>query len=110
MREEGAVVDELRVRDVLPVDEEAVRHERVPVVEVGELQSDAVAVLETCVEEQGGIELEVQQVTTQVLHVLFYYNVDSLSCGTKTIKCHNWMSLTETNQQSVFGKGFSFFL
>lgn len=70
--------------DFISVNEEAVRYQRVPVVEVAELQSDAVAVLETCVEEQGGIELELEQVTTQMLHVLFNYNVDYFSWGTKT--------------------------
>lgn len=72
---------------MISINEEAVRHQWVPVVEVAELQSDAVAVLETLIEKQGGIELQLKQVTTQMLHVLFYYDVDYLPWKTK--KCHH---------------------
>ncbi len=79
VHEERGVVKKLGVRDFISVDVEAVRHQRVPVVEVAELQSDAVAVLETRIEEQGRVELQLQQVTAQLLHVLFYYNAYCLS-------------------------------
>lgn len=78
MHEERCVVKKLRVGDVISVDEKAVGHQRVPVVEVAELHGDTVAVLETLIEEQGGIELQLQQVTAQLLHVLFNDNVDDL--------------------------------
>lgn len=53
-------------------------------VEVAELQGDSIAVLETCIEEQLWVKLQVQHVATQVLHILFYYNVDDLTCGRNT--------------------------
>lgn len=62
MRQDGGVVQKLGVRDFFSVDEEAVRHEWVPVVEVGELQGDAVSVLEAHSEEQGGVVLQLQVV------------------------------------------------
>lgn len=68
--EDGGVVQELLVRQLVSIDDEAVRHQRVPVVEVGELQGDTVPVLEVGIKEQGGIELQVQQVAAEVLHVL----------------------------------------
>ncbi len=79
VRENGGVEKKLRVLDFFPINEKAVRHQWVPVVEYAELQSDAVAVLVTCIEEHFGIELKLQQVTTQLLHILFYYNADCLS-------------------------------
>lgn len=85
MHEEGGVVHKLGVRDVISINEEAVRHQWVPVVEVAELQSDAVAVLETLIEKQRGVELQLKQVTTQMLHVLFYYDVDYLPWKTKKV-------------------------
>ena len=78
MREDRGVVKKLGVRDFIPIDDEAVRHHWVPVVELAELQGDAVAVLERHIEEQGGIELQLQQVTAQMLHILFYYYLDDL--------------------------------
>lgn len=61
---------------MVSVDEEAVGHQRVPVVEVAELQSDAVAVLETLAKEQRRIELQLKQVAAQMLHVIFDDDVD----------------------------------
>lgn len=71
--EDGRVVDELLVRQLVSVNDEAVRHQRVPVVEVAELQSDAVPVLEVGIEEQGRIELQLQQVAAEVLYVLLHH-------------------------------------
>ena len=84
VHEHGGVIQELGVGDFLSVDEEAVGHQRVPVVEMAELHGDAVIVLKTHIEEQGGIELEIQQVTAQVLHVLFYDDLDDLAWVEKT--------------------------
>lgn len=68
--EDGGVVEKLLVRQLVSVDDKGVGHQRVPVVEVAELQSDAVPVLEVGIEEQGGIELQLQHVAAEVLHVL----------------------------------------
>lgn len=95
VHEEGRVVNELGVQDFMSIDEKAVRHQWVPVVEVAELQSDAVAVLETLFEEQRGIKLQLQQITAQMLHILFDYDVDYLPCRTK--KCHPLTSHMEVN-------------
>lgn len=83
MKEYRGVVNKLGVRDLVPADREAVGHQRVPVVELAELQGDAVAVLELRPEEQRGIELQLQQVTAQLLHVLLHYDVDGLSWKAK---------------------------
>lgn len=85
MQEDGRVVHELRVRDFFPVNEEAVGHQWVPVVQVAELQSDAVAVLETLTEEQGGVELQFKQVATQMLHVLLDYDVNNFAWKMESI-------------------------
>lgn len=74
MRQDRSVEEELRIRQLVSVDVEGVGHQRVPVVELAEFQRDAVPVLEVGVEEHGGIELELQQVAAQVLHVLLYHN------------------------------------
>lgn len=79
VREDGGVVEELLVRQLVSVDDEAVGHERVPVVEVAELQSDAVPVLEVGIEEQGGVELQLQHVAAEVLHVLLDHYFDGLT-------------------------------
>lgn len=67
------VEDELFIGQFISVDEEAVGHHGVPVVELAELQSDPVAVLEVGVEKQAGIELQLQPVAAEVLHVLLYH-------------------------------------
>lgn len=76
MQEDGGVVHKLGEGDLVSVDEEAVGHQRVPVVELAELQSDAVAVLETLAKEQRRIELQLKQVAAQMLHVVFDDDVD----------------------------------
>lgn len=73
VRENRSVEEELRVRQFISVNKEAVRHQRVPVVELAELQRDTVPILEVGVKQQGGIKLELQQVSTEVLHVLLYH-------------------------------------
>lgn len=61
---------------MVSVDEEAVGHQWVPVVQVAELQSDAVAVLETLAKEQRRIKLQLKQIAAQMLHVILDYDVD----------------------------------
>lgn len=73
MCEHRRVEEELWVGELVPVDEEAVRHQGVPVVQVAELQSDAVPVLERGVKQEGRVKLQMQQVSTEVLHVLLYH-------------------------------------
>lgn len=77
--ENGGVVEELLVRVLVAINHKAVRHQRVPVVELAELQSDAVPVLEVGIKEQGGVELQAQQVSAEVLHVLLYHYLDGLT-------------------------------
>lgn len=79
VHENGGVVDELLVRELVAVNHKAVGHQRVPVVELAELQSDAVPVLEVGIKEQGGVELQAQQVSAQVLHILLYHYLDGLT-------------------------------
>lgn len=63
MDEEGIVVEKLGVWDVVSINEEAVGHQGVPVVKVDKLHSDAIAVVELLFEEQGGIKLQLEQIT-----------------------------------------------
>lgn len=74
VRQNRRVEEELFVWQLVPIYYEAVGHQRVPVVELAELQSDTVAVLEVRAEQQGGIELELKQVSAKVLHVIFYHD------------------------------------
>lgn len=55
--EDRGVEEELCVGKVIPVNEEAVRHQGVPVVKVAELKGDTVPVLERGVEQESGIKL-----------------------------------------------------
>lgn len=71
------------VWDVVSIDEEAVRHQGVPVVKVDKLHSDAIAVLELLFEEQGGIKLQLEQITAELLHVFFNYDLNCFSWKTK---------------------------
>lgn len=64
MCEDGTIVEKLGVWDVISINEEAVGHQGVPVVKLDKLLSDAVTVLELLFEEQGGIELQFEQITT----------------------------------------------
>lgn len=86
MHDDGGVVDELGVGDIVSINEEAVRHQWVPVVKVAELQSDAVTVLDALIEKQRGIERQLEEIATQMLHILFDYDVDYLPCETKIVK------------------------
>lgn len=83
MHDDGGVVQELGVGDIVSINEEAVRHQWVPVVKVAELQSDAVTVLDTLIEKQRGIERQLEEIAAQMLHILFDYDVDYLPCETK---------------------------
>jgi len=78
--ENRRVEKELCVCELVSVYMEAVRHQRVPVVELAELQRDAVAILEVTVEQQRGVKLQLQKVATEVLHVLLYHDSDCLTC------------------------------
>lgn len=80
---EGIVVEKLGVWDVFFIDKEAVRHQGVPVVKVDKLHSNAIAVLELLFEEQGGIKLQLEQITAQLLHIFFNYDLNCFSWKTK---------------------------
>lgn len=79
VRNQWSVVEELLVRHLIAIDEECVRHQRVPVVELTELQSDAVPVLELAAKQQHGVELQLEKVSTELLHVLLYHYLYGLS-------------------------------
>lgn len=51
MQKQRGVEGETRVRNVIPIHMEAVRHQRVPVVQVAELEGDTIAVLEALAED-----------------------------------------------------------
>lgn len=53
-----SVEEELCVRHFISVNKEAVRHQGVPVIELAELKSDTVPILELGVEQQGRIKLQ----------------------------------------------------
>lgn len=89
VQKQRGVEGETRVRNVIPIHMEAVRHQRVPVVQVAELEGDTIAVLEALAEEQRGIKLEFEQVAAQVLHVLFRDNLDDLTCRGQENKTHS---------------------
>ncbi len=79
MCENRSVEEELRVEQFISVYEEAVGHQGVPVVELAELQRDTVTVLELGVKQQGGIKLQLQLVSTEVLHILLYHYLYGLT-------------------------------
>ena len=72
--ENRSVEEELCVRQFISVNKEAVGHQWVPVVELAEFQSDTVPILEVWVKQQGGIKFQLQQVSTEVLHVLLNHD------------------------------------
>lgn len=74
------VEDKLLVVVLGPFDVERVGHQRVPVVQAVELRRDAVLVLEALVEEELGVELELEVVATEMLHVVLDHNLDGLTC------------------------------
>lgn len=53
-----------------------------PVVQGVELGCDAVLVLEALVEQQLWVKLELEVIAAEVLHVVFYHNLDGLSYRT----------------------------
>lgn len=71
VHEHGGVVEELLVAVLLPLDDEGVGHQPVPVIELVELHRDAIPVLELGPKQQLGVELEAQVVPTEVLDVVF---------------------------------------
>lgn len=76
----GGVEQELLIAVVLGAHREGVGHERVPVVEMVELQGNAILVLELGAEQQLWVELELQEVAAQLLHVLLDDDLDGLPC------------------------------
>lgn len=74
----GGVVEELLVAVLLSLDDEGVGHQRVPVVELVELHRNAIPVLELLLEQQLRVELEVQEVPTEVLDVVLNDDLDGL--------------------------------
>jgi len=77
--DDGGVEDKLLVAVVAPLDAEAVGHQRVPVVQRVELRRDAVLVLEALIEQQLRVELQLEVVTAQVLHVVLDHDLDGLA-------------------------------
>lgn len=77
--EDRGVENELRVVNVLSIDLEAVRHERVPVVKLTELHRNPVLVLKLWGEQQRGIKVELQPVTAQMLHIVLDHNTNGLT-------------------------------
>lgn len=81
------VKDELLVAVLLLLDVETVGHQRVPVVQGVELGCDAVLVLETLLEQQLWVKLELEMVAAQVLDIVFDYNLDGLSWKKNAFRC-----------------------
>lgn len=73
------VEDELFVAVLLLLDVKTVGHQWVPVVQGVEFRCDAVLVLETLLEQQLRVKLEIEVIAAQVLHVVFDHNFDGLS-------------------------------
>lgn len=73
------VKDKLFVAVLLLLDVKTVRHQRVPVVQGVEFGCDAVLVLETLLEQQLRVKLELEVIAAQVLDVVFDHNLDGLS-------------------------------
>lgn len=73
------IEDELFVAVVLLFNVKTVRHQWVPVVQGVEFRCDAVLILETFLEQQLWVKLELEVIAAQVLHVVFDHNLDGLS-------------------------------
>lgn len=78
--ENGVVVEKLFEVVLLVLDVKGVGQQRMPVIKYVELCRDAVLVLELFAEEQLGVKLEFEMIAAQVLHIVFYHNLDGLSC------------------------------
>lgn len=73
------VEDKLLVAVFLLLDVKTVGHQRVPVVQGVEFGRDAVLVLETLLEQQLRVKLELEMIAAQVLDVVFYHNLNGLA-------------------------------
>lgn len=73
------VEDKLFVVVFFLLNVKCVRHQWVPVVQGVELGCNAVLVLEALVEQQLWVKLELEVIAAEVLHVVFYHNLDGLS-------------------------------
>ena len=82
-RHDRRVEDKLLVVVLLVFDEEAVGHQRVPVIQGVELGRDAVLILELLLEEELRVELELEVVTAQVLDVVLDDDLDGLTYTVK---------------------------
>lgn len=78
VHEHGGVVEELLVAVLLPLDDEGVGHQPVPVIELVELHRDAIPILELCPKQQLGVELEAEEVPAEVLDIIFNDNLNGL--------------------------------
>lgn len=72
--ENRCVEEELFIRQFVSINKEAVGHQSMPVVELAELQRDTVPILEVGVKQQRGIKFQLEQVSAEVLHILFNHN------------------------------------
>lgn len=104
VHQHGGVEQELLVAVVLGAHLEGVRHERVPVVEMVELHGNAVLVLELDAEQQLRVELELQEVAAQLLHVLLDHDLDGLPWeqGQQSTPCRHGLG-----SRPVHGKGLA---
>lgn len=78
VHEHGGVVEELLIAVLLPLDDEGVGHQPMPVIELVELHRDAIPVLELCPKQQFGVELEAEEVPAEVLDIIFNDNLNGL--------------------------------
>lgn len=79
MSEYGGVEHEISVGDLSSINEEAVRHERMPMVKLIKLHSNAVLVLELGTEEQCRVKFQLKVVSAEVLYVLLDHYPNDLT-------------------------------
>lgn len=96
----SGVEHKLLVAVLSVLDVEGVGHQRVPVVKSVELRCDAVLILELLVEEQLRVELELEVVAAQMLHVVLDHNLDGLSCKIKIRQ--SVTNRTQTSESFMF--------
>lgn len=78
VQEHGGVVEELLVAVLFLLDDEGVRHQPVPVIELVELHRNAIPVLELLPKQQLRVKLEAQVVPTEVLDIVFNDDLNGL--------------------------------